>query len=47
MRLWTAIVIVAAAALAFYVDATQYESAGIAFLGRSLFSITNWMAFWR
>lgn len=47
MRPLTAILIVAAAGAAIYVDAVEYESAGIAFLGQALFTLTNWMAFWR
>ena len=38
---------VAAAVAAFLIDMTFFESGGIAFLGKSLFDITAWLAFWR
>lgn len=47
MRVITAIIIVAIGVAAFYVDATYYENAGVAFIGKTLFDITNWLAFWR
>lgn len=47
MRVITAIIIVVIGIGAFLIDATYYESAGVAFVGKALFDITNWMAFWR
>lgn len=47
MRIWSAIVVVALAALALWADITYNDQQAIAFLGKSLVRITTWMAFWR
>ena len=47
MRGITALLTVAAALAAFLIDMSYFDSAGITFLGKGLFRITEWLAFWR
>ena len=47
MSIWSALAVIALGALAFWIDMSLYESAGIAYLGKALFNATDWLAFWR
>ncbi|WP_112323317.1 glyceraldehyde-3-phosphate dehydrogenase [Oceanibium sediminis] len=47
MKIWTALLVVALAVLAFYVDRTYYDQQAVTFLGKTLIRVTTWMAFWR
>jgi hypothetical protein len=47
VTIWSALAVIAFTALALWVDAAFFDSAGIAYLGKALFDGTEWLAFWR